>query len=153
MRTRASWKDLEESHAALALKKPRRLRMRISTAVRLAVATLLAAGVASSAASVASAQAWPTKPVRMIVPFGPGGGTDIQARVLSTVFHEQTGQTFVVENRTGASGLIGAEIAANSPPDGYTILFSTASLTVNTTLYGNRMKVDPVNDLTPVSWL
>jgi len=101
----------------------------------------------------AFAQAWPSKPVRIIVPFAPGGGTDIQARVLTTVFHENTGQTFVIENRTGASGLIGAEIAANSPPDGYTILFSTATLTVNTTLYGSRMKTDLVNDLAPISWL
>ena len=101
----------------------------------------------------AVAQAWPSKPVRIIVPFGPGGGTDIQARVLTTVFHESTGQTFIVENRAGASGLIGAEIAAGAPPDGYTILFSTATLTVNTTLYGARMKTDPVKDLAPISWL
>ena len=99
------------------------------------------------------AQRWPEKPVRIIVPFGPGGGTDIQARVLTTVFHENTGQTFIVDNRTGASGLIGAELAANSPPDGYTILFSTASLTVNATLYGSRMKVNIEKDLAPVSWL
>jgi len=99
------------------------------------------------------AQAWPAKPVRIIVPFGPGGGTDIQARVLSTVFHEHTGQTFIVENRAGASGLIGAELAAAAPPDGYTILFSTATLTINTTLYGARMKIDPQKDLTPISWL
>src|SRR5512134_369689 len=101
----------------------------------------------------AFAQAWPVKPVRIIVPFGPGGGTDIQARVLTTVFHEHTGQSFIIENRTGASGLIGAEIAANAPPDGYTILFSTATLTINTTLYGSRMRTDPVKDLTPISWL
>ena len=99
------------------------------------------------------AQAWPAKPVRIIVPFGPGGGTDIQARVLSTVFHEHTGQTFIVENRAGASGLIGAELAAAAPPDGYTILFSTATLTINTTLYGARMKIDPQKDLAPISWL
>jgi tripartite-type tricarboxylate transporter receptor subunit TctC len=101
----------------------------------------------------AVAQSWPSKPVRIIVPFGPGGGTDIQARVLTTVFHESTGQTFIVENRAGASGLIGAEIAAGSPPDGHTILFSTATLTINTTLYGARMKTDPVKDLAPISWL
>jgi tripartite-type tricarboxylate transporter receptor subunit TctC len=101
----------------------------------------------------AFAQEWPVKPVRIIVPFGPGGGTDIQARVLTTVFHEHTGQSFIIENRTGASGLIGAEIAANAPPDGYTILFSTATLTINTTLYGSRMKTDPVKDLAPISWL
>ena len=118
---------------------------------------LCSLAVALSAAVLAPdsavAQAWPSKPVRIIVPFGPGGGTDIQARVLTTVFHENTGQTFIVENRAGASGLIGAEIAAGSPPDGYTILFSTATLTINTTLYGSRMKTDPVKDLAPISWL
>ena len=115
-------------------------------------------GAAAAAAALlisasVSAQAWPSKPVRIIVPFGPGGGTDIQARVLTTVFNEHTGQSFITENRTGASGLIGAEIAANAPPDGYTILFSTATLTINTTLYGSRMKTDPVKDLAPISWL
>jgi tripartite-type tricarboxylate transporter receptor subunit TctC len=118
---------------------------------RLGVAVLSGAVLSSSAAVLA--QNWPTKPVRIIVPFGPGGGTDIQARVLTPVFNERTGQTFVVENRTGASGLIGAEIAANAPPDGYTVLFSTATLTINTTLYGSRMKTDPVKDLAPISWL
>lgn len=99
------------------------------------------------------AQRWPEKPVRIIVPFGPGGGTDIQARVLGMVFDEHAGQKFIVENRAGASGLIGAEVAAGAPPDGYTILFSTASLTVNKTLYGSRMKTDPVRDLAPISWI
>jgi tripartite-type tricarboxylate transporter receptor subunit TctC len=126
-------------------------RMRINIVARLAVA--MAAGFALSASTVVWAQSWPAKPVRIIVPFGPGGGTDIQARVLTQFFHEHTGQNFVVENRTGASGLIGAEVAASAPPDGYTVLFSTATLTINTTLYGNRMKVDPVRDLAPISWL
>ena len=115
------------------------------------LAVALSAAVLVTESAVA--QSWPSKPVRIIVPFGPGGGTDIQARVLTTVFHESTGQTFIVENRAGASGLIGAEIAAGSPPDGYTILFSTATLTINTTLYGARMKTDPVKDLAPISWL
>ena len=99
------------------------------------------------------AQAWPTKPVRIIVPFAPGGGTDIQARLLGKNFFESMGQTFVVENRAGASGIIGAELAARSPADGYTILFTTASLAVNVTLYGSRVKFDPLKDLAPVSWI
>ena len=120
----------------------------------IALCTLAAAFSAVAFAPVPGhAQAWPSKPVRIIVPFGPGGGTDIQARVLSAAFHDATGQSFIVENRTGASGLIGAEVAANSPPDGYTILFSTATVTINKTLYGSRMKVDPVKDLASISWL
>src|SRR6188508_3512419 len=83
----------------------------------------------------AYSQEWPDKPVRIIVPFGPGGGTDIQGRLLGKKFYDSMGQTFVLENRAGASGLIGAEIVAKSPPDGYNILFTTASLAVNVSLY------------------
>ena len=99
------------------------------------------------------AQSWPAKPVRVIVPFAPGGGTDIQARLLGKSFHDSMGQTFVIENRAGASGIIGAELAARSPADGYTILFTTASLAVNVTLYGKRVKFDAIKDLAPVSWI
>lgn len=111
------------------------------------------AGVLLLAAMPASAQNWPTKPVRIIAPFSPGGTTDILARLLAPLLHEWTGQPFVVENRAGAGGLIGAEIAARSPPDGHTTLLGTATLTINTTLYGSRMKFDLVKDLAPISWL
>jgi tripartite-type tricarboxylate transporter receptor subunit TctC len=100
-----------------------------------------------------AAENWPTKPVRIIVPFGAGGGTDIQGRMLSKKFYESMGQTFVVDNRPGAGGLIGAEIVAKqSPPDGYTILFTTASLSVNVSLY-KKIAFDPVRDLAPVTWV
>ena len=104
-------------------------------------------------AGAVQAQAWPAKTVRIIVPFGPGGGTDIQGRLLSKKFFESTGQTFVVDNRSGAGGLIGAELAIKSPPDGYTILFTTASLSVSLTLYGSLVKFDAFKDLTPISWI
>lgn len=112
---------------------------------------LLCAGLALS--SAVFAQAWPAKPVRMIVPFGTGGGTDIQARLLAESFRQSTGQTFITDNRSGAGGTIGAEIAAKSAPDGYTILFTTASLAVNTTLFAKSLKFDPRADLAPVSWV
>ena len=83
-------------------------------AVRYAAAAL---GCALGAA--APAQNWPVKPVRIVVPFPPGGGTDIQGRLLGKKFFESMGQTFVLENRSGAAGLIGAEIVSKSPPDGY----------------------------------
>jgi tripartite-type tricarboxylate transporter receptor subunit TctC len=105
------------------------------------------------AVGVAMAQTWPTRPVRIIVPFGAGGGTDIQARLLGKYFNESLKQTFIVDNRAGAGGLIGAELAVQSPPDGHTILFTTASLAVNVTLYSKRIKFDPLKDLTPVSWI
>lgn len=111
------------------------------------------AAAALIATSGAVAQNWPVKPVRIIVPFGPGGGTDIQGRLLGKKFFESMGQTFIVDNRAGASGLIGAELAAKSPGDGYTILFTTASLAVNLTLYGSRVTFDAFKDLAPVSWI
>jgi tripartite-type tricarboxylate transporter receptor subunit TctC len=109
--------------------------------------------VVMGATGGALAQNWPTKPVRIIVPFGAGGGTDIQARLLGKYFNESLKQTFIVDNRAGAGGLIGAELAVQSPPDGHTILFTTASLSVNVTLYAKRIKFDPLKDLTPVSWI
>ena len=110
-------------------------------------------GLGAAAGATTHAQAWPAaKPVRVIVPFGPGGGTDIQGRLLGKKFYESMGQTFVVDNRAGASGLIGAELVAKSPPDGYTILFTTASLSVNISLY-KKIAFDPVKELQPVSWV
>ena len=101
---------------------------------------------------MAHAQTWPVKPVRVLVPFGPGGGTDIQGRLLGRKFFESMGQSFVLENRAGAGGLIGAEIIARSPPDGYNILFTTASLSVNVSLY-KKIAFDPLKDLQPISWV
>ncbi len=101
----------------------------------------------------ALAQQWPSKPVRIIVPFGTGGGTDIQGRLLAQKFQQSLSQNFLVENRSGASGLIGAEIAARSPGDGHTILFTTASLAVNVTLNSKLLKFDPITDLVPISWV
>ncbi len=116
------------------------------------------AGVALAAASMlwggsALAQQWPSKPVRIVVPFGAGGGTDIQGRLLAQKFQASMGQNFLVDNRSGAAGLIGAELVAKSPPDGANILFTTASLAVNITLYSKRMTFDPYTDLVPVSWI
>ena len=100
----------------------------------------------------ALAQTWPSKTVRIVVPFAPGGGTDIQGRLLGKKFYESMGQTFVVDNRAGASGLIGAELVAKAPPDGYNVLFTSASLTVNMSLF-KKISFDPLKDLVPVSWI
>jgi tripartite-type tricarboxylate transporter receptor subunit TctC len=94
---------------------------------------------------------WPDKPVRILVPFPPGGGTDIQARILSTAFQRSTGQNFIVDNRTGASGLIASQLVVESPPDGYTILFTSGSISVVATLHAKRMKFDIYKDLLPIS--
>jgi tripartite-type tricarboxylate transporter receptor subunit TctC len=101
----------------------------------------------------AAAQQWPDKPVRILVPFPPGGGTDIQARLLSVAFQKSMGQNFIIDNRTGASGLIATQLAVDSAPDGNTILFTSGSLSVIATLHAKRMKFDVHTDLAPVSWI
>jgi tripartite-type tricarboxylate transporter receptor subunit TctC len=99
------------------------------------------------------AQQWPEKSVRVLVPFPPGGGTDIQARLLSTAFQKSTGQNFIIDNRTGASGLIATQLAVDAPPDGNTILFTSGSISVIVTLYAKQVKFNALTDLQPVSWI
>jgi len=101
----------------------------------------------------AVAQQWPDRTVRILVPFPPGGGTDIQARLLSVAFQKSMGQNFIVDNRTGANGLIAGQIAVDSPPDGSTILFTSGSISVVVTLNAKQMKFNVHTDLAPVSWI
>jgi tripartite-type tricarboxylate transporter receptor subunit TctC len=100
-----------------------------------------------------SAQQWPDKPVRVLVPFPPGGGTDIQARLLSSAFQKNLGQNFIVDTRTGAGGLIATQIAVDAPPDGNTILFTSGSISVLVTLYARSIKFNILEDLAPISWI
>ena len=99
------------------------------------------------------AQQWPDRPVRILVPFPPGGGTDIQARLLSTAFQKSMGQNFIIDNRTGAGGLIAGQLAVDSPPDGNTILFTSGTISIIPTLFATRMKFDVYRDLQPISWI
>ncbi len=110
-----------------------------------------AVGAALFAAAVhAGAQAWPTKPIRLVVPFPPGGAVDFYARVVQQPLSEALGQTVVIENKAGASGMVGAELVAKSPPDGYTLLLGNiASLAINVGIYP-KMPYDPVKDFTPI---
>jgi tripartite-type tricarboxylate transporter receptor subunit TctC len=104
-------------------------------------------------AAAAGAQTYPVKPIRLIVPLAPGGPSDILARTMGQKLTENLKQTVVVENRTGAGGTIGADAAAKSPPDGYTILLiAVASYTINASLYP-KLPYDPNKDLTPISIL
>jgi len=99
----------------------------------------------------ASAQTYPAKPVRLIVPFAPGGGTDILGRMLCQKLTEALGQTFLVDNRGGAGGVIGAELAAKAPADGYTLLLgSPGPLTINPALQP-RMSYDSLRDFAPIT--
>jgi len=97
----------------------------------------------------ALAQSFPTKPVHVIVPFPPGGGTDVVARTVTPKMAELLGQTFVVENRAGAGGNIGTEFVAKAAPDGYTLLVASASTAINTTLVKD-LSWDFARDFAPV---
>ena len=130
-----------------------RLAHRSSTAAALvalgAGAALLVLGAAASAQTVA----FPTRPVRLILPYPPGGGTDIIARPLAQRLSDQLRQSVLVDNRGGANGNIGMEAAAKAPPDGHTLVLAlTAQLAVNPALY-ERLPYDPVRDFEPVTLL
>jgi tripartite-type tricarboxylate transporter receptor subunit TctC len=118
-----------------------------------AIALFAVAAVFPLMSSPSVAQQWPTKAVRILVPFPPGGGTDIQARLLTKAFQASMGQNFIVDNRTGASGLIAAQLAVDSPPDGNTILFTSGSISVVATLRAKQMRFDIYKDLVPISWI
>jgi len=96
----------------------------------------------------ANAQQYPSKPVRIIVPFSPGGGTDFIARMLAIKLSSNLGKQFIVENRVGAGSTIGTEFALKSPPDGYTLLLTSGSYTVASSLY--KLRYDPIKDMTPI---
>jgi tripartite-type tricarboxylate transporter receptor subunit TctC len=101
---------------------------------------------------VARAQSYPTRPVRWVVPFPPGGATDVVARVVSQWLSERLGQPVVIENRGGAGGNIGVQAVVNSPPDGYTMLLIPTSATINATLY-DSLPYSILRDIAPVSGL
>jgi tripartite-type tricarboxylate transporter receptor subunit TctC len=104
----------------------------------------------SLACPAAIAQKYPEKTVRIVTPFAPGGGTDIFGRLLAQRLSETLGQQFIVENRPGAGSTLGTEFVAKSPPDGYTLLMTSASFSFNPGLYP-KLRFDPVKDFAPIS--
>lgn len=108
----------------------------------------LTAAALAGAILPALGQNYPTKPIRIIAPFAPGGGTDFIARVAAQKLTEAMGQQAIVENRAGAGGVLGAEVGAKSAPDGYTYTLISGSYAVNPSLY--KLNFDPVNDITAV---
>jgi tripartite-type tricarboxylate transporter receptor subunit TctC len=111
---------------------------------------IVALAVAMAAyADDANAQTYPSKSIRLIVPFGAGGGTDIIARGIAQKLGEAWNQQVVVDNRPGANGTIGVDLAAKAPPDGHTLTMISSSHTVNVSLYRN-LPYDLVTDLAPV---
>src|SRR3954468_4648303 len=113
---------------------------------RLVISLLILAFVTS-----VKAQDYPAKPVKFIVGFGAGGPTDVVARIVAQDLTAQMGQAFLVENRPGANAIIATEMVARSAPDGYTMLFSSLSLLVNSILPGSKVNYDPFKDFAPVS--
>ena len=120
---------------------------------RLGVVMLAICMLLSGAAGAAErATDWPTKPVRLIVPFAPGGATDIVARIIAQGLAEALGHQFVVDNRSGASGNIAVEMAVRSPPDGYTLLMNNVSTgAINPVAFASTLKVDPARELIGVA--
>src|SRR5688500_15236556 len=108
------------------------------------------AATVSMAAAAVYAQTYPVKPMRMVVPFAPGGGTDVIARYLAAGMSESMKRQVVVDNRAGANGIIGTEIVARAPADGYTLLFVSSPHSVNASLYP-KLPYDTLRDFAPVS--
>jgi len=112
---------------------------------------VLAATFAAALPGIAEAQTFPTRAMRMVVPFPPGGPNDIIGRLLAQKMGEQMGQSVIIDNRGGAGGIIGTDLVAKAAPDGYTMLFSgTASLSINPSLYA-KLPYDAVNDFSPIT--
>ena len=114
-------------------------------------ARLVFMALAAATAGAAFAQAgYPSKPVRMVVPSSAGGGTDIVARIIAPELSKRLGQQVVIDNRPGAGTMIGIEVAAKSPPDGYTLLMGLSTLAINSALY-KKVPYDPQRDFAPIT--
>src|SRR5438874_11887660 len=107
--------------------------------------------VTLAAPLIAHAQAWPSKPIRWIVPYTGGGITDVVTRLVTQKMSGPLGQPIVVDNRPGANSILGSDIAAKSAPDGYTMVTVIAGYAANVTLYAGKLPFDPRKDLVPVS--
>lgn len=121
------------------------------TTIRRTLLKLAAIGLAAGAAPALHAQtAWPTQPVRMVIPFPPGGPTDLVGRVIAQALSEQLGQNVIVENKPGANANIAAELVARAPADGYTFMYNTSSLALSAVLY-SKLNYDALKDFAPVA--
>jgi len=114
------------------------------------VAPLLAFGLGLAASTPSLAQDYPNRPIRFIVPYPPGGGTDVVARIMNEALAESLGQPIIIDNKGGAAGNVGTDVAAKAPADGYNILFTLSSHTINPKLY-DKLPFDVERDFVPVS--
>jgi tripartite-type tricarboxylate transporter receptor subunit TctC len=116
--------------------------------LRNVIASLLLLAVSMHAAA---AQDYPTKPIRLVIPFPPGGSNDIVGRLIATGLSEKLGKQVVVDNRTGASGIVATELVANSAPDGYTLLYISLAFTSNPAFH--KLRYDPIKSFAPISFI
>ena len=123
----------------------------MNTSLSCAVATLAAACIALP--SITLAQAWPAKPVRVVIPWPAGGSNDIVGRVVMQELSRTLGQQFVIDNRAGASGVVGADLVAKTPADGYTLMVHSTTHVGNAHLYGKKLTYDTMKDFTGVGML
>src|ERR1700704_1679488 len=123
---------------------------KLARALRLLPLAVLGTALVPLPASAQTADAWPSKPIRFILPFPPGGGTDILGRIIAERLTAGLGQPVVTENRGGAGGNVGAEAAARSAPDGYTIVLVAPSLAINKNPF-SKLSYDPVKDFAPIN--
>ncbi|MBU1357159.1 MAG: tripartite tricarboxylate transporter substrate binding protein [Gammaproteobacteria bacterium] len=123
------------------------MRMFTASLTALLAAATFAAPISATAQS---ADTYPSKPIRVIVPYPPGGGTDVIARIVQERFQTLMGQPMIIENRGGAAGSIGTDIASKAAPDGYTVLFTLSSHTINPSIY-SKLPFDTEKDFAPVS--
>ena len=124
--------------------------MTLLPGLRVAFAMIALLGIAVSAAPAQDASGWPTRPIRLVVGFGAGGGTDIAARLVAEPLAEVLGSPVVVENRPGAGGMTAADAVAKSPKDGYTALMMSNAHAISAVMY-KTLRYDPVNDFQMVS--
>jgi tripartite-type tricarboxylate transporter receptor subunit TctC len=127
-----------------------RLRLYVQRHPRLLASVLLVAASALAMSGIAQAQAYPSKPVRVVVPFSPGGTSDFIARILGKKLGEELGQSFIIDNRAGAGGTLGADIVAKAPGDGYTLLLYHIAIATGPWLYKN-LPYDPRRDIAPIT--
>ncbi|NOV26592.1 tripartite tricarboxylate transporter substrate binding protein [Cupriavidus necator] len=120
------------------------------TTLAVAAATVLPALLAQPAAAADADAAYPARPIRLVVPFPPGGPTDLVSRVIARRMSDELGQPVLVDNRPGANGNIGAEIVAKAPADGYTVLYNTSSIALSPALY-RKLSYDVKRDFAPVA--
>src|ERR1019366_3429178 len=125
-------------------------KLMLSTMCRMAAAVLLVAATSAFAQKAAMEAGYPSKAIRMIVPFAPGGGTDIIARLVSQDLGQAWGQSVVVDNRGGSGGIVGAELAARSSPDGYTMMLCSLGFSYAPALY-RKLPYDTEKDFSPIS--